>query len=390
VQVLEVPGGDEEVLGGLVTEVQAGLDLADGPVVRVVLLDRGVRGQLVVMVAHHLVVDAVSWPVLVADLSAAYDQVAAGAEVVLPAKTAAYGAWTARLAELAASAELAAEAGYWQEVLGQVRPVPADLAGANTVGSSARVRARLGAEATGRLLREVPAAFRTQVNDVLLTALGRVLGPWAGGPVVVDLESHGRHDVGLDVSRTVGWFTCVYPVPLGTGLKEMKEYLRAVPRGGLGYGLLRHLARALDGPAPQVTFNYLSQQGPTTTGQQQRESGPPAKFRSRTGTLGRQYSLLGDRTRLIEITAWVAGGRLVTSWTYGEAVHHRATIAALADGFIRELEDLIEYCCQSGASGLTPSDFPLAGLDQTALEAIRQRFGTAGKPTQTADPGSAS
>jgi non-ribosomal peptide synthase protein (TIGR01720 family) len=329
--------------------------------------------------------------VLVADLSTAYEQLAADMPVRLPGKTAAYGAWTARLAELAGSAELADEAGYWQQVLDQVRPVPVDLPGQNTIASSTQVRARLSAEATGRLLREVPAAFRTQINDVLLTALGRVLGEWAGHPVVVDLESHGRHDVGLDVSRTVGWFTSVYPVPLAAELREMKEYLRAVPRGGLGYGLLRQLAGALGGPAPQITFNYLSQQGPANgSGRQQQESGPPARFRSRAGTLGRQYSLLGDRTRLIELTAWVAGDRLVTSWTYGEAVHHRATITALAEGFIRELEDLIEYCCQPGASGLTPSDFPLAGLDQTALEAIRKRFGAVEKTTKTADSGGAS
>src|SRR5262249_45161228 len=161
-------------------------------------------------------------------------------------------------------------------------------------------------------------------------------------------------------------------VRLLTDPREMKEYLRAVPRGGLGYGLLRRLAGTLDGPEPQIMFNYLSQQGqssavraaaggPAAGGSAASGAaagggggGPAARCRSRAGTLGRQYSLLGDRTRLIEITAWVAGDRLVTTWTYGEAVHHRATIAALADGFIRELEDLIEYCCQAGTGGYTP------------------------------------
>jgi non-ribosomal peptide synthase protein (TIGR01720 family) len=409
VQVVEVPAdADEEVLGELASQVQASLDVVAGPVVRVAVLDRGVRGQLVLVVAHHLVIDAVSWPALVEDLSSAYEQVAAGVQVRLPGKTASYGAWTARLAELASSAEVAAEAGYWQEVLDRVAPLPVDfpgvdVAGVNSVASSGAVRARLAAEPTERLLREVPAAFGVQINEVLLAALGRVLAGWAGVPAVVDVESHGRHDVGVDVSRTVGWFTSVSPVPLvadadpGAAVREMKERLRGVPRGGLGYGLLRYMAGALAGPGPQVAFNYLSQPGLAGGGQgqgqsqsqsqdqqgqnqsqdQDRAAGPPVRLRARAGTLGRQYSLAGDREHVLEVTAWVAGGRLVTSWVYGNGVHGRATISTLAEAFIKDVEVLVEFCCGPGAGGYSPSDFPMAGLDQGALDAIRARFDAA-------------
>jgi non-ribosomal peptide synthase protein (TIGR01720 family) len=225
------------------------------------------------------------------------------------------------------------------------------------------------------------------VNDVLLAALGVVLTRWARCAVVVaDVEGHGREDAGpdVDVSRTVGWFTSIYPVPLaglpggdaGAGLRRMKEQLRAVPRHGLGYGLLRYLAGTLPGlPPAEISFNYLGQDG---AGSQGAPAAPPEGgtwFRP-AGTAGREWSLAGQRSHLIEVSGQVgADGCLVFGWTFSTQVHHEATITRLARDYTAALDQLIRHCTAPGAGALTPSDFPLAGLDQAALDAISRRFG---------------
>ncbi|MFI2352998.1 amino acid adenylation domain-containing protein, partial [Streptomyces sp. NPDC019443] len=220
IDALGVEAVDEPAfLEARASEVQAGLDLHEGPLLRVALFDRGERGQLLLVVAHHLVVDTVSWPILLEDLASAYEQVERGvAAVEFPAKTTSFLGWAKRLGELAASPEVAAEAAHWREVEAAAGRLPREYEGANTVASARRVLVALDAGRTESLLREVPSAFRTQINDVLLSALGAVFTEWTGAAsVVVDVEGHGREDVGadIDVSRTVGWFTSVHPVALG-------------------------------------------------------------------------------------------------------------------------------------------------------------------------------
>ncbi|MGC5568949.1 condensation domain-containing protein [Streptomyces sp. FR-108] len=419
-------------------ETQAGLDLAEGPLVRLALFDRGVtdgqgeaearseagvrgateargkaggrderRGgrQLLFVVAHHMVVDAVSWPVLLEDLTVAYDQVERGAAVRLPAKTTSYMRWSQRLTELAGAPELMAEAEHWRATEAGARPLPRDLGGVNTIASAKEMSVSLDEEQTEQLLRDVPSAFGTQINDVLLSVLGSVLTEWSRTPsVLVDLEGHGREDVGddIDVSRTVGWFTSVYPVLLGGGpggggasggdpgeaLRRTKEYLRAVPRKGQGYGLLRYLAdwEPAPGAGAEVAFNYLGQTGQAVGA----ASGSGGRFTPTGRALGTPQSVQGRRTHLIEINSQIALGRLGLTWTYSTEVHEEATVRRLAQRYIKVLGDLIEYCRRSGVGGYTPSDFPLAALDQDVLDRIQQRFDSPEPPGGTADLGGAS
>ena len=208
--------------------------------------------------------------------------------VALGAKTSSYREWAEALVAEAERGLGAAEEQYWTAVAGaQVMEIPGGNSdGGGTVGSARRVEVGLSAERTRELLQEVPAAYNTQINDVLVTALARTLSWWttrahrsengAGAAVLVEMEGHGREEVSqsrVDVSRTVGWFTSIYPVVLesraaeevGAALKRVKEQLRAVPRRGLGYGLLRYLgsgevsARLREMRRAQVGFNYLGQ-----------------------------------------------------------------------------------------------------------------------------------
>ncbi|MFF0524657.1 non-ribosomal peptide synthase/polyketide synthase [Actinomadura nitritigenes] len=364
------------------TRAQAGLALEDGPLLRLVLFERGDRPQQLLVVAHHLVIDAVSWPIVLADLSAAYEQAERGEPVRLPAKTTSFPAWSRRLAELAASAEVAAEAEHWTAVAGAARPLPRDHDGANTVGSAGQIRVALDPDRTARLLHRVPAAYRTQINDVLLTALGIVLNEWTGAPAsVVDAEGHGREDVGagFDVSRTVGWFTSIYPVALtgaqgglGAALCRTKEHLRAVPRHGLGYGLLHHVADAVPASGAQVSFNYQGQSGSARSG----AGLAGGRFRPAGGPRGQEQPPRAPRAYLIDITGGITDGVLELVWIYSSRVHRHATVGRLADRYIEVLTELIEHCCAPGAGGWTPSDFPLAGLDSEALERVTAAVST--------------
>ncbi|MEV1176996.1 amino acid adenylation domain-containing protein, partial [Nonomuraea sp. NPDC049784] len=367
------------VLDEQATAAQTGLDLGHGPLARAVLFERGEAGQLLLLVAHHLVVDGVSWRILLEDLELAYGQAERGDQIRLAPKTTSFARWSQRLLDVARSEATADEAPYWLDTTSGATPLPRDHDGRNTAASARTARVSLGAEPTGRLLHEVPAAYRTQINDVLMTALGLVLAEWnPGARTLVDLEGHGREDLGpdIDVSRTVGWFTTFFPVALppdggpdlGRALMRTKEHLRAIPHRGLGYGLLRYLAggqvsAALEAaPQAELSFNYLGRFDNVGEGE--------ARLRQADGSLGEERSRLGERTHLVEVNGEIAGGRLELAWTYSDQVHDEATIVRLARRYVEVLGELIEHCRADSAGGATPSDFPLAALDQETLDLV--------------------
>ena len=253
--------------------------------------------------------------------------------------------------------------------------MPVDRDGPNTVASAGSVTVRLGPDETRALLQDVPGVYRTQVNDVLLAALGRVLARWSNcDRVVVDLEGHGREDLfdGVDLSRTVGWFTTLFPIALditpdadpGMLLKSVKEQLRAVPGRGIGYGALRYLAD-IPGLAqhPEVSFNYLGQfdNGPTGSGGLVR--GTPAG-------LDGDLSPAANRAHLLDVVGRVGRRCLEFTWEYSANRHDAQTIAVLADELVAELRAIIAHCARPDAGGRTPSDFPLARLDQATVDRL--------------------
>ncbi|WP_369820768.1 condensation domain-containing protein, partial [Rhizobacter sp. Root1221] len=203
----------------LCEEAQCSLDLAQGPLLRALVIDGPDGAWRLLLVVHHLVVDGVSWRVLLEDLRTGYEQAQAQRDVVLPAKTASTKDWALALSAYAGE-HGEAEQAHWASLAGTPVGLPVDRPeGRNTVADQQVVEVRLDEGRTTRLLKEAPAAYRTQVNDLLLTALGRALCGWSGHErILVDLEGHGREDLGgVDLSRTVGWFTSVHPVALAAG-----------------------------------------------------------------------------------------------------------------------------------------------------------------------------
>ncbi|MCP3145380.1 amino acid adenylation domain-containing protein, partial [Pyxidicoccus xibeiensis] len=261
------------------TRLHASLRLDEGLLLRAALFDFGPeQEQKLLLAVHHLAVDGVSWRTLLEDLGTAYVQLSQGRPVALPPKSTSLKTWASRLSTFATSEDIASELAYWLEQ-GQVQvpALPIDgPGGETTVASSRVVEVSLGEEETRLLLQETPAAWRAHINDVLLTALVESLTQWTGqSKLRVELEGHGREALfdDVDVSRTVGWLTTLYPVALdvsgkanlGDRLRTVRDTLRQLPRRGLGYGLLRHLAggegkKALQAlPRAQVLFNYLGQ-----------------------------------------------------------------------------------------------------------------------------------
>ncbi|HEY0640462.1 MAG TPA: amino acid adenylation domain-containing protein, partial [Pseudonocardiaceae bacterium] len=352
----------------------------DGPMLAAVLLT-GADRPLLFLTVHHLVIDSVSWRILLGDLETAYRQAAAGEPVRLEPVGTPFTTWAHRLRELTAGGGLDDDLDHWRG-LPAPAALPADGDGpgdgsGDTVGSTRAVTVHLDAATTGALLHEVPELYRTQVNDVLLSALARVLAGWTGSPdVSITLEGHGREEVvaGVDLSRTVGWFTSQFPVALrlpdgdwAATLKAVKEQLRAVPRRGLSYEALRHL-RPDSGLAgtelPPVCFNYHGQwDGPAEATGFRRAGGVG-------GALGGDVATGEPRDHQLEISCMVEDGRLGVTWLHSPARHAGDTVRRLADELLTALRELVAHCRRPGAGGRTPSDFPLAGLDQAQVDRI--------------------
>ncbi|HKQ08248.1 MAG TPA: amino acid adenylation domain-containing protein [Blastocatellia bacterium] len=372
----------------LAAEAQASLNLAEGPLLRVLHFQRGgSRPDWLLIIIHHLAVDVVSWHVLLDDLQTGYGQLAGGQPVTLPVKTASYRQWAEQLTEYAQSPEVRRQGDYW--LSGADEPVamlPAELnGGVNSEGSTCAVTVLLDAQATEALLREVPGVYRVQVEDILLTALVQAVACWTGSSrLLVDLESHGRHDLlpGVDISRTVGWFTTRFPVLLdagdspapGAALRSIKEQLRRLPQHGTGYGLLRYLsgdaavaARLRACQQAQISFNYVGQFD-------QVFSNSPL-FAGMRELRAPNNSPRAARPHLLEVIGHVAEGRLQFSFRYSQNVHRRVTMERLGEDFLAALRAIINHCLTDASGGLTPSDFPDVALSQNELDSLMAKFG---------------
>ncbi|MFD3496882.1 amino acid adenylation domain-containing protein [Streptomyces sp. NPDC058678] len=361
----------------------------NGQLVHAVWCDAGPErpGRLLLTV-HHLAVDGVSWSILCSDLAAAWRE----EELSTPGTS--FRHWARLLEREARTPARTAELAVWQGM-----SEPADpLLGAraldplrDVVGAMRHLTRQLPAETTADLLTSVPAAFHAGVEDVLLAALAAAFVRWRRQPsLVLDVERHGREEIadGVDLSRTVGWFTSVVPARLDlTGvdpddpaevLKSVKEQLRAVPDHGIGHGLLRHLnpgtgpvLAAL--PAPQIGFNYL--------GRTARSTGADWSVAPETPrNLGAAHDPATPVTHGLEITAvTTADGRLDATWSWAPGIWTEDDVHALADLWCAELT---AQAHGTPAGGHTPSDLPLVALSQAEIDELEAEFTSDGGTTR--------
>lgn len=378
-------------------QIQTGLNLSQGPLLRAALIHFGPpRSDRLLIAIHHLAIDGVSWRILMSDLQTAYEQLSRGEMVKLPRKTTSYRQWSERLGEFAASEKLRQELSYWLEgPRPPIHPLPLDYPRAerrSTAGSTRVVSAALSAERTASLISEVPQSYRIRTEEILLTALVQTFAQWTGSRWLrLDLDSHGRQELfaDVDVSRTVGWFTALYPVLLnldefsqasdsGDELRAIKEQVRRVPNRGIGYGLLRYLSKDAavmqklrELPQAEVSFNYLGNFDDVLAG-----SSP---FKPLDESAGSDKDRQAACDYLIEVNALVLGGELRLDWTYSEDLHRCETLEGLAQRFIIQLESLIDHCRSAKTAGYTPSDFPKSKLSPKELDDLIAKFGAEGR-----------
>ncbi|WP_326806731.1 amino acid adenylation domain-containing protein [Streptomyces sp. NBC_01775] len=383
------------------------LDPASGKVWQAVFLDAGPgRAGRLLLVIHHLAVDAVSWPILLADLATAWQAVAAGRTAELPPRGTYLRRWARILAAEARRPDRIAELDHWKNSLADAGPEHTQAAEAPQHGFG-ELTVELPVADTEPLLRRMAAAYHADTHEVLLAALGTAVEQWRqhrgrpGRPVVVEVEGHGRHHelAGvLDLSGAVGWFTTMYPVRLTPGpvdpgdvrqggpelrrtVQHLKEEIRAVPGQGLGYGLLRYLNPDTAGelshlPTPEIGFNYLGRLPVADDA----EGAPWTPLADRAGHTLRVATRNGPGMppiHLIDLNAAVLatprGPRLVATWSW-RSPHAGEAVTALAETWFDVLRGITASIDRPGAGGHTPSDFGLVPLTQEQVDRLEAKW----------------
>ncbi|UKP00598.1 non-ribosomal peptide synthetase [Nostoc sp. UHCC 0870] len=375
----------------IASQLQASLNLANGILFKVALFKLGDReNHRLLFIIHHLVVDGVSWRILLEDLVTAYQQLKAKqTPVKLPPKTTSFREWTQNLVNYAESDQVVAQFKTWLEILPKQLPqFPLDKIGKgdNNIASEAEVQVNLDITQTRALLEAVPKAYHTQINDILLTALALTYSQWTQqNSVLIDLETHGREDLfaHINITRTVGWVTSIFPVflelkninNLEENLKYVKERLREIPQKGISYGLLRYLnpnpqiSQTLQAlPQSAISFNYLGQLDLFTS-----QGWILGLAKESTGLSSHP---LNERRYVLNINAWIVESQLQIQWRYSRNLHDTDTIENLAQQFIKTLQEIIQHCQAPENGGYTPSDFAGARLNQQQLDKLLNKLQT--------------
>jgi len=416
----QVPAAEQsEALASATLELQQSFDLNAGPLFRAALIQFGAgeatrsaryQGSRLLLIGHHLLVDGVSWRVLLGDLALVYQQVMSGEAIALPAKGPSLKDWAHQLQQYAQQLNSQPEAqSYWlKSDSSAALPVdyPSNLASPDTVSDKpvssnaiahqAQVEIHFTREQTSQLLQDLPKLHQVQINDILLTALAQSISQWTRSKTVrLDLESHGRDDrlpglLELDLSRTIGWLTSLFPVDLAVppgGLTEqlqsVKAQLRQVPHQGLGYGVLKHLTpKPLTGhPGPdlaapaQICFNYLGQvdiQALDPT------SGKPSfALGLAPESSGPLRDPQGESCYLLDIVALVSEGQLKLTWRYSQKLYQQSTIEQLAQRYKQAILSLLADCqpqaivaARQSPQKAAPTNFSATRVDSAQLNKL--------------------
>ena len=382
------------------------LDPAAGSMLQAVWLNAGPgrAGQLL-LVLHRLVTDAASWPIVLADLRAAWKAVRAGAPPRLGARGTSVRQWAQSLARYAISPAAQAELPWWEQVLRNPDPPLADRRAEpdrDETGPAGELSLTVPTSVTGSLLSRLCVLYHADISEILVTALVLAVSRWrtvrggfpASSGVLLEMTSSGREsdDIapGADMSRTVGWLECSFPAwldpgpldweqvqagdaALGQALKRVKEQLRTVPGHGLGYGVLRHLdpgaaARLVKLRQPQIAFGYAGR----LNVQACRNWAPLGEIADLAGLGGPAAMATAPVWAYTVIYERADGPELVTRWRWPAGLLGQAEIGELAQLWSEALAALAVHGERPGAGGLTPSDL-LVPIPQAAIERLEAR-----------------
>ncbi|AIU82000.1 non-ribosomal peptide synthetase [Bacillus velezensis] len=363
-----------------VAALQQRMDIEKGPLLKAGWFKTR-SGDYLFITVHHLAVDGVSWRILLEDLSAAYTQAVKGQPVQLPPKTDSFKQYAERLSEYAKSSKLMREEEYWrfiEEETAAELPYekPQHQTGADSIRQT--VSFTLTEEETSVLLQQVNRAYHTDTQDILLTAAALALRDWTGGGRLrIAMEGHGREHImpELDISRTVGWFTSMYPVlidlntagsELGTAVKTVKDTLGRIPDKGIGYGILKYMTPPEQKTirfrqAPEISFNYLGQFNDTEDQHTFSLSGLAS---------GHDITPTWQREQAVEMSAMAAQHKLHFSLSYPPSRFSKETMEQLLQTLQQYLRDIMAHCTGKEEAEKTVSDFSSKTLTSDDLDSI--------------------
>ncbi|MGE6631994.1 condensation domain-containing protein, partial [Bacillus sp. NPDC077027] len=358
-------------------ELQRQLCLEKGQLMKVARFET-FDGDHLLIVTHHLVIDGVSCRILLEDFVTLYKQVEQGHDMILPQKTHSFKEWADALALYAQSKQLKSQQAYWEAIEQvQIEALPVDFeAKMKTIAQTQAVQFVLTEDQTQHLLTDIHHPYTTEINDILLCALGLAIGKWAKRDrILVQLEGHGRENIlsGLDVSRTIGWFTSMYPIVLNTeqnedlseAIKATKEMLRRVPDKGVGYGILRYMTETPETDKSymqsEISFNYLGQiDNDVTT-----DFFGPSSF-----DMGRQASSESEALYKLNFSGLVKQNQFILSCSYSQVEYEEETIRQLMNLIKEELLALTKHCLAQKERAFTPSDFSAGDLEMEEMSDI--------------------
>ncbi len=346
------------------TEIQQSIDLKNGPLVKVAFF-RTDYGNYMMIAIHHLVIDGVSFRIVLEDFETAQECIIKGEEIHLKKKTASYKEWAEALNDYKQLNANSFEKVHWSVVSMEVDEagVEADVEGESSESGFASLGLALDKEMTKALQKETNHAFYTEINDILLAALGAAVRTITGQKMVaVGLEGHGREPIHKEIliDRTVGWFTSSYPIVIKprTDMKknivETKEVLRKVPNKGLGYGLFADAKKT-----PDIFFNYLGQLGD--------ESDEEMRFSVGLSSAKENHFAGG-----INFNGSISHGRLAFAITYDVTKYSEGMMTKLAECYKQCLEDIILFCKERETPEKTPSDYSASDLSKYELRYIME------------------
>ena len=360
----------EKAIAVTATELQSSLDLSSGPLLRIAIFDLGkLRSQQLLIIIHHLVVDGVSWRILLEDIQTAYQQLTENQPIELPLKSTSIKTWSEQLQNYS----IEEEKEYWQEIASKTCvSLPRDYPeGENTIAVTKQVIVTLGTEETETLLKTFPKTSNTQINDILLTALVEAVSQWTEQrSLLINLESHGREDINdrINITRTVGWFTSLFPVFLNIensntlvdSLKAVKEQLSSIPHQGIGYGVMRYFYEHSEIESlAEISFNYFGQFDALLSDN--------SEFSLSPYDAGLNQDIKQTKPHSLEINSLVIGEQLQFTWNYSCELYKSSTIEAITKKFLDILQQLINDC---ESDHETISDLSLVDLDEDTFNQV--------------------
>ncbi|MEJ7558099.1 MAG: amino acid adenylation domain-containing protein [Pedobacter sp.] len=365
------PGHLSSLIENHANYIQQSLDINAGGVVKFLWIktpEHESHNRLLFII-HHLAIDGVSWRILLEDLDLALTRIEANEPVDLGQKSSSYRQWANALHQFSQDRKLLSQQNYWLTIAGNSQSLKYDKlsTGRATIFDTAQIKMCLGVEHTKYLLHNVSQAYQTEINDILMTALAITLCNWIGSEkIVIGLEGHGREHVqdNIDTSRTVGWFTTIYPVLLriepgfdyGDLIKSNKEQIRQIPDKGIGYGVLKYIAKEplLQNKDPwDIVFNYL--------GQVDNVINKSEWFTAAIEATGTSENTSHEIVETISVNGSIKRSNLCLTWRYSTAHFEEHTLQTLVNNYQLNLVKLIEHCVDQAGKGTvyTPSDYGL-------------------------------